>query len=288
MRIPSGVTDQYIYFVAVDATDFATRETGLATFTVYRSRNGAAAAAMTTPTINETDATNMPGVYELLLDEDMSIDAGNDSEEIAYHITHAGMSPVTRTIELYRRTVSDGFTIATNSGGTITGAVTVGAMSNSSITNASISNNAITAAKVDTDVHAECADAVWDELMAGHVTADSAGLVLNDWQDAGRLDTILDAVKADTTTTIAGISGLTSATAVNNALIDSIVLAVITNAAGADIAADIIALDAVADAIKLETDKMTFTVTNRLDVNTREINGATVVGDGNATPWDGA
>ena len=40
-------------------------------------------------------------------------------------------------------------------------------------------------------------DAVWDEAMAGHVGADSAGLVLNDWQDAGRLDAILDTVAAD-------------------------------------------------------------------------------------------
>jgi len=111
MRIPSGVTDQYIYFVAVDATDYASRETGLSSFTVYRSRNGAAAAAMTTPTINETDATNMPGVYELLLDEDMTIGAGNDSEEIVYHITHAGMAPVTRTIELYRPKLTIGNTL---------------------------------------------------------------------------------------------------------------------------------------------------------------------------------
>ena len=40
--------------------------------------------------------------------------------------------------------------------------------------------------------------------------------------------------------------------------------------------------------IRVPTDKMTFDVTNRLDVNTRAINSAVVVGDGNATPWDGA
>jgi len=102
MKIASGVTDQYIYFVAVDSTDFTSRETGFSSFTVYRSRDGAAAAVMTTPTINETDSSNMPGVYELLLDEDMTIGAGNDTEEMAFHITHAGMAPVTRTIELYR------------------------------------------------------------------------------------------------------------------------------------------------------------------------------------------
>jgi len=63
MRIPSGVTDQVIYFVAVDATDLETRESGLTTFTAYRSRNGGTATAYTTPTVAELDATNMPGVY---------------------------------------------------------------------------------------------------------------------------------------------------------------------------------------------------------------------------------
>ena len=116
MRIPSGVTDQYIYFVAVDATDFATRETGLSSFTVYRSRNGAASAAMT-PTINETDSTNMPGVYELLLDEDMTIGSGNDSEEMVFHITATGMAPVTRTIELYRPKITAGNTLDVTSTG---------------------------------------------------------------------------------------------------------------------------------------------------------------------------
>jgi len=110
MRIPSGVTDQFIYFVAVDPTDLKTRETGLTGFTVYRSRDGAAAVAYTTPTVNETDTTNMPGVYELLVDEDMTIAAGNDSEEVCLHITQASMAPVTRVFELYRRTVTAGNT----------------------------------------------------------------------------------------------------------------------------------------------------------------------------------
>lgn len=117
MRIASGTTDQYIYFVAVDATDFTTRETGLSSFTVYRSRDGAAAAAMTTPTINETDSTNMPGVYELLLDEDMTIGSGNDTEEMAFHITATGMAAVTRTIELYRPKITAGNTLDVTSDG---------------------------------------------------------------------------------------------------------------------------------------------------------------------------
>ena len=112
MRIASGVTDQFCYFVAVDSTDFTTRETGLSSFTVYRSRNGGAAAAMTTPTINEVDATNMPGVYELLLDEDMTLDAGDETQEMVFHITATGMAPVTRTIELYRPKFTAGSTLS--------------------------------------------------------------------------------------------------------------------------------------------------------------------------------
>lgn len=123
MRIPSGVTDQYVYFVAVDANDLKSREVGLSSFTVYRSRNGGAAAAMTTPTINETDATNMPGVYELLLDEDMTIDSGDDSQEMAFHITHAGMAPVTRVIELYRPKITAGNTLNVAADGDIGGNV---------------------------------------------------------------------------------------------------------------------------------------------------------------------
>lgn len=202
MRIPSGVTDQYIYFVAVDSTDFTTRETGLSSFTVYRSRNGGAAAVMTTPTINETDATNMPGVYELLLDEDMTIDSGDDTQEMAFHITHAGMHPVTRTIELYRPKITAGQTL-TASGGSVNSAVqsvaanaiTATAIASNAITSAKIAasaigasqiaTDAITAAKIAADAIgaselaadavAEIADAVWDELQSGHVTAGSFG-----------------------------------------------------------------------------------------------------------------
>jgi hypothetical protein len=78
---------------------------------------------MTTPTINETSAAFMPGVYELLLDEDTTIGAGNDSEEMVLHITHAGMAPVTRTIELYRPKITAGNTLGVASDGDISGNV---------------------------------------------------------------------------------------------------------------------------------------------------------------------
>lgn len=56
--------------------------------------------------------------------------------------------------------------------------------------------------------------------------------------------------------------------------------------AGASAAA-LATVDTVVDAIKTETDKLVFTVANELDVNVQSINDAAVVGDGNATPWDG-
>jgi len=113
LRIVSGSTTEYIYFVAVDATDLKTRETGLSGFTVYRSRNNGAATAYTTPTVSEISAANMPGVYTLLVDEDTTIGAGNDSEEYCVHITQASMAPVTRSVELYRAKATLGTTIAT-------------------------------------------------------------------------------------------------------------------------------------------------------------------------------
>jgi hypothetical protein len=100
MRIKSGDTSKYIYFMAKDDTTGAAK-TGLSSFTVYRSRNGAANAAYTTPTINETDVTNSPGLYEMLVDEDTTVDAGNYSEAYVLTIKATGMENVFREIELF-------------------------------------------------------------------------------------------------------------------------------------------------------------------------------------------
>ena len=61
-------------------------------------------------------------------------------------------------------------------------------------------------------------DAVWDETMAGHSTADTAGLLMNEWQDGGRLDLILDIIAAD----VVNIDGIVpaNAAAVNAQVLD--------------------------------------------------------------------
>lgn len=217
-RIASGVTDQYVYFVAVDATDLKTRETGLTTWTVYRSRNGAAAAAMTTPTINETDSVNMPGVYELLLDEDMTIDAGDETQEMVFHITHSGMAPVTRVIELYRPKITAGNTLDV----TATGAAGIdwGNVENPT-TSLGLTNTTVGIVTTLTGHTAQTGDCFARigatgsgltslasqssmDTVAGYLDTEIAAILADtnelqtDWANGGRLDLILDARASQT------------------------------------------------------------------------------------------
>ena len=105
------------------------------------------------------------------------------------------------------------------------------------------------------------------------------------------IDTNVDAVLVDTATTIPATLA-TLATAASLATtdgkvdtIDAIVDAILVDT-GTDIPALITTLDAVADAIKAKTDSLTFTKANELDANAQSINGVTLTGDGDATPFD--
>jgi len=119
-------------------------------------------------------------------------------------------------------------------------------------------------------------DLIWDEAQAGHVAAGSFGVTAseiaalqtdldNATDGLGALKTLIDAVQADLDNGTDGLGAL-------KALIDTLDNFVDTEVA----------------AIKTVTDKFAFTKANQVDANTLSINGATVVGDGNAVPWDGA
>lgn len=93
---------------------------------------------------------------------------------------------------------------------------------------------------------AQIADAVWDELLAGHVIVDSTGLLLNEWQDGGRLNLILDARMAEASidTTGGAVDNVTlvATTTANTDMrgTDSAALAsVLGTPAGASVSADI-------------------------------------------------
>jgi hypothetical protein len=118
MRIVSGTTGQYIYFVAVSTSDYATRVTDLTSFTVKASKDGSATASLTGTSVSAVSTTDMPGVYKLLLSDSTfcTCASGKDSEELALHIT-SSMAAVTRTIEIYRRSVSTGATLTVDSSG---------------------------------------------------------------------------------------------------------------------------------------------------------------------------
>jgi hypothetical protein len=221
MRIPSGVTDQVIYFIAVDSTDLKTRETGLTTFTVYRSRNGAAAAAMTTPTVTEVDATNMAGVYKLLLDEDMTIGSGNDSEEMIFHITQASMAPVDRTIELYRPKFTAGSTLTL---------AAINAECDTAITDGDIATETkqdIIDTNIDQIEAAVITNAAGTDIAADIIALKGETVLIvadtnelqTDWVNGGRLDLLLDAILLDTTEIGVAGAGLSNIT-LNAASID--------------------------------------------------------------------
>lgn len=106
VRIASGTVNQYVYFNA--------GVPGLSSFTVNRSRNGGTWTTMTTPTVAEL-GTNT-GVYSLLLDEDMSLDAGDSTQAMCFLIEAAGMPDQFIQIELFRPTVTEGETLTVSSG----------------------------------------------------------------------------------------------------------------------------------------------------------------------------
>lgn len=85
--------------------------------------------------------------------------------------------------------------------GTLAACTLVNGLADGVITAAKIAADAITAAKVAADVHAEAADAVWDELVTGHDGAGKAGQQL--WTD-------VDAILVDTAEIGAAGAGLTN------------------------------------------------------------------------------
>jgi len=255
MRIPSGTTDQYIYFVAVDSTDYVTREAGLSSFTVYRSRNGAAAAAMSSPTVNEVQATYMEGVYELLLDEDMTIAAGNDSEEMVFHITKAGMAPVTRTIELYRPKITEGYTLGVNASGhasrvTLCDTTTT----NSDMRGTDSAGTAANLATVDTVV--DGIKAVTDNLPnSGALSSLATASALT------TVDTVVDGIQTDLSNGTDGLGALKALIDTVDGVVDAIkaVTDNLPNSGSLTSLATASALattDAVCDAIKAVTDTL--------------------------------
>lgn len=107
-------------------------------------------------------------------------------------------------------TGSDGVTLATtqsNYAPSVAGDAMT--LANNSITSSVVATNALTNTAFATSYYDAAADAVWDEATAGHVSAGTTGAALTDvladtneiqgdWVNGGRLDLLLDAIKAVT------------------------------------------------------------------------------------------
>jgi hypothetical protein len=127
---------------------------------------------------------------------------------------------------------------------------------------------------IDSTVQASLIDNILDETLTSHVTADSLAVAIKDTlADTNELQT--DNIPGTLTTIDGKIDTIDTEVGLIQADLDN----------GTD---GLGAIKTETAAIKTKTDNMVFTKANELDVNTKSINSATVTGDGNATPWDGA
>jgi len=99
MRIPSGSTDRWIFFVAIDSVTLL-KKTGLTAFTVFLTRDAQVAVSDGSVTVQEVDATNADGLYRYRVDQQTYITPGHQTEELAIRITATGMLDIDRTVEL--------------------------------------------------------------------------------------------------------------------------------------------------------------------------------------------
>lgn len=272
----------------LDDTDFKTAETGLtiANTDIKLIVNGGASADK-----NSGGGTHRAnGVYGITFDATDTATVG----ELEVSVKVAGALPVFKTFYVLEEAIFDALFGAsatgllpantTQWGGTAVASANV--LIDGAITAAKIGADAITAAKVAADVHAEAADAVWDEAQAGHVGAGTFGEVATE----------VASILVDTAEIGAAGAGLTEAGGTGDHLtalatqasvntVDTVVDAILLDtaeigAAGAGLTAlatqtSVNTVDTVVDAIKVKTDSLTFTTAGRVDASARDISGST-------------
>lgn len=298
MRIPSGKTDQKIYFDAVDPLTGAAK-TGLSSFTVRRSRNGGATAAMATPAVTELDSVNAPGCYYFSANEDTTIASTSDSEMMAFHITQAIMAPVRTYIELYRRDTTTGNTLAITSSGHVSTVDTLTTytgdtpQTGDSYARLGAAGSGLTAlgdtriAHLDADISSRTkpADTQAAVTTVGSVTG-SVGSVVG--LTVSNLDATVSsrlAASGYTTPDNAGIALIKAKTDnLPAAPADESLIIAATNALATSIAA--LPTTTTVNAIKAKTDSLNFTVSGKADANVTHVNTHAVTGDGHSgTEW---
>jgi len=128
--------------------------------------------------------------------------------------------------------------------------------------------------------------------LDGKISDIPAGVRTNLTTELGRIDANISSrtKPADTQAAVTTVINLTNAPTVGD-LTDvmkaSVTVAVpAVDLSGVATAANLAIVDTVADAIKVQTDKLIFTVANQVDANVQSINDKALTGNGSvATPW---
>lgn len=285
----------------LDDTDFKTAETGL---TIANTDIKLMANGGTSANKNSGGGTHLVnGFYAVTFDATDTATVG----ELTISVVVAGAAPIFTKFTVLEEVVYDAFYAASAPGylqptvagrtldvsatgeagidwaniGAPTTAQTLSGTTVGTATDVTTVNglaaNVITAAATATDFTTE--------VTSGLATASSITTL------AGYVDTEVASILAAVDTEVAAIKAVTDALPNAGALTSLATQAsvnTIDDFLDTEVAAILAAVDTEVAAIKTKTDQLIFTKTNELDVNVQSMNGATVVGDGNATPWGGA
>ena len=161
---------------------------------------------------------------------------------------------------------------------TATNVTTVNGLAANVITASAIAADAIGASELAADAAAEIAAAVWDLDATAHQTAGTFGQAIGD--PGADTNTIFGAV-------VTGAAGATIAADIVSIQADTDdIQSKIGTPAGASVSVDIAAVKTDTAAVKVQTDKLTFTVANQVDANIQYVNDVLVTGNGQAgTEW---
>lgn len=257
LQIQKGTTSKIVEVLILDSSStVGAGLTGVAfgDITAYYTLNGAAGAATVhtpaTMTIGtwasggfiEKDAANMPGIYQLGV-FDAALTGADSSVIMLKGATN--MVPVVLEIELVGYDPND--------------AVRLGLTALPNV-------NAGSAGGVATDTDANGAVRIVDGTGARELNTASGAVV--------SVTTVTGNVDGNVSGSVASVVGHTAQTGDNFARLGV--------PAGASVSADVAAAKVDTAAIKLQTDKMAFTVTNRIDAQLIGIKAKTITGTGTA------
>jgi hypothetical protein len=262
-----------MYFVAF-STDHTTRLVGLTSFSAYQSVNGTTTmTAMSTAswTGGEIIANSSgTGIYRIKLNDSTinTIPAGIDDREVVTHITNSsGMDPVTRTYEIYRRSVTTGQTLTVNSSGQVVALLSSGTGTGQIVLSSGVHDvNVIQyngQSQTSRDLGADSASIL---SKVTSVETNTTGLVVR----LSSVNTNLDSVLTKLTSVETDVDGVVTKLTSVETDVDTVLTRVTS-------------IDTKVTAIQAQTTQFAFTQSGVVDANIQYVNDVAVQGTGTTT-----